>query len=53
MLGWMTDSKDRDGVLYDPITVARRALQMGFSSVASTTAFAIHAVFDIAGRPEY
>ncbi|KAI8054369.1 cytochrome P450 [Syncephalis plumigaleata] len=53
MLSWMIDVNDSDGALYDPITVARRALQMGFSSVASTSAFAIHAMFDIAGRPEY
>ncbi|KAI8050387.1 cytochrome P450 [Syncephalis plumigaleata] len=53
MLSWMIDVNDSDGALYDPITVARRALQMGFSSVASTSAFAIHAMFDIAGRSEY
>jgi hypothetical protein len=53
MMSWISDVKDANGELYDTIIVARRAMQIAFASVTTTSTFALHFIFDVASYPEY
>ncbi|KAI8049936.1 cytochrome P450 [Syncephalis plumigaleata] len=53
MLSWIADVKDDNGELYDTVIVARRTMQIAFASVTTTSTFALHFIFDVAGYPEY